>query len=189
MCSQVRERVDDAFEDRPPLLIGPEHLRAGVAEREVELLALPPRVERHARRADRRAGPEQHDPLDVVRRDDGHAVAGTDAELEKLGRGPADLRVVLGEGESTVALHHPVDVVARVGRGDEVAHRADPLAVHLQRDAEHLLDDDLERAAGARQLLERARSRHEVGASSCCTTSNDQSSACVLTGSVGVVPR
>ena len=81
---------------------------------------------------------------------------GLDAELEQRGRDPAHERVVLAVGQAAVALHDPVDVAAAVGARDEVAHRREPLAVHLQRDAEDVLDDDLERPARARSTWLRA---------------------------------
>ena len=111
----------------------------GVAEREVELLGLPPRVERHARGAHARARPEHHDPLDGVRGEHRDAVAGADAELVERDRDLAGLGVVLAEGEPPVALHQPVGVGTGVADGDDVAHRPEPVLVDLQRDAEDVL--------------------------------------------------
>ena len=48
--------------------VADQHLRLGVVEAELELLGLPPRVQRHERRAEDRARPERDHPLGHVRR-------------------------------------------------------------------------------------------------------------------------
>ena len=74
-------------------------LGAGVLEAVAQLLAAPPRVERHDDGAGQGGAPERHDPLGDVAHDDGDAVALLDAEgvaqPVRQRRGDA---VVLGEG-------------------------------------------------------------------------------------------
>src|SRR3954447_7180070 len=109
------------------------------------------------------------------------AVVALDQWQEVLERNPRNRALILAMDR-----HEFLEVI---GRGDEVPHGAHPVAVHLQRYAEDPFGHDLERAARAGQLLEWTAVGHEVAASSCCTTSNDQSSACVLTGPSVLWPR
>ena len=51
-----------------PARVADQHLRLGVVQAELELLGLPPRVQRHDDRAERGARPERDDPVGVVRR-------------------------------------------------------------------------------------------------------------------------
>ncbi len=100
--------LDDVVDDHPPLRVAEEHLGPRVAEREVQLLGLPPRIQRHARGADARTRPEHHHPLDRVRGEHRDAVAALDAQLAQGDARLAGEGVVLAEREPAVALDEPV---------------------------------------------------------------------------------
>ena len=77
--------------------VGDQHLGLGVVEPELELFGLPPRVQRHDDRAEHRARPERHDPLGIVGRQEGDAIADPDAEPGQRRRDRARRPVVLAE--------------------------------------------------------------------------------------------
>ena len=107
----------------------------------------------------------------------------------------ANLRVVLLVAQTTIALDEEVDAGVPVRHRDQLAQRVQAVLVHLERDAEDVLGDDLERAARPRELDEdgvlepggdlvdgHRGSGVLAGASSCWITSKDQSSLPVPTG-------
>ena len=192
---ELRQRVHSMAHRLPPLRVAEQQLGARVAQSELELVGLPPRVQWHDHGADRRRRPPQHHPLDVVRRDDGDAVAVADAQLPERCGDATNLRVVLVVGQTTIALDEEVDAGAPVRHRDQLAQRVQPVLVHLERDAQDVLGDDLERAARPRELgedgiLESGRDLVDghrgsgvlTGASSCWITSKDHSSLPVPTG-------
>ena len=70
-----------------------------------------------------------------------------------------------------------VDVAARLRGLDQVAHRRQAPRVDLQRDAEDVLDDDLEGSTGAGERREVCHGSGQSAATrSCCTTSKLHSS-------------
>ena len=126
--------------------------RAGVGETELELLGLPPRVERHRDGAEERAGPEHDHPFGCVGRDDRDAVTADHADrLESARAAPGGL-VVLAERQPALPLHEPGQIGARRALRHHLAEGMHALAVHLGRLAQHGLDDDLEGPSGPREL-------------------------------------
>ena len=141
------ERPGDALE---ALLVGDEHLGAGVLEAVLDLVGGPPPVEADEDGALLDGGPEREAPLGVVlaeHRDPvallqaelvaqrvGHAVGGVDERAEAVGA------VAVDEEGLVVAPH-----AAHLGHRPERRH---PALVHLRRSPEDLLGDDLEHPPG-----------------------------------------
>ena len=146
---EVLQRVANLPDDVPAPGVGHEDLGSGILEPEGELVGLPPRVERDADRARRRARPERVDPLEVVRRQQGHAVARLDTQPYEVGRHHADLLVVLDKGQPLLPLHDEFLVAMRLGDGDELPHRPQTRLIDLHRHAADRFCDDLERTSGA----------------------------------------
>src|SRR5262249_25628451 len=138
----------DAIADRGPALrVTEQQLGARVAQTELELLGLPPRIERYGDGADRRGRPPQHNPFDVVRRQNRYAIAVTDPEVYERRRDSTHERVVVAVVDPAIALHEKVRAGAPVGHRDQVGKRVQTVLVDLERHPEHVLGDDLERAA------------------------------------------
>ena len=102
-CAEPREPTEEGPDALGPFGVDEGDLRAGVLEPVAQLLAAPPRVQRHDDGAGQRGPPEGHDPLGQVAHDDGDAIALCDPE-----GGPEPVRqragnaVVLGEGRPLV---------------------------------------------------------------------------------------
>ena len=176
---QGRQRCEPIAHECNAARVADEHLRFRVAEPELELLRLPPRVERHERRAEDGARPPRDHPLGHVRRHEGDPVAALHAQTRERTREYACEPVVLAVREASVFLHDPVDVGTRRVLSHQLAQGAHALFVDLHRMPGDVFDDDLEGAARAGELCDRIDRRH---AYSFWTTSNASRSLPVLTG-------
>ena len=110
---QLADLRQPLADHREALDVGDQHLGARVDETELELLGLPPRVQRHEDRAEDRARPPRDHPLGNVRGHQRDPIAALDAELGQLRREHARAPVVLAE---RVALRRPARAIRTSAR-------------------------------------------------------------------------
>ena len=113
---EVLEPAGDGPDALGPLGVDEDHLGTRVLEAVTQLLAAPPRVERHDDGAAEAGRPEGHDPLGQVAHDDCHPVALLDAEggVQPVGQAAGDA-VVLGERGALVLVDE--ERLVAVGEG------------------------------------------------------------------------
>ena len=150
--AEVGQAAQEGPEALGPLGVDEGHLGAGVLEAVAQLLAAPPRIERHHDGAGERGRPEGHDPLGQVAHDDGDAVALGDAErrLQAVRQRAGDA-VVLREGGPLVLVDQEDGVAVaerHVEDGPERGRRVLPGPGGHAADVELL---HLEELAGRRQ--------------------------------------
>ena len=154
------------------LLVGEEHLGAGVDESILDLGAGPPGIERHRNRTHRDDRTEGHDPFGVVTHVDRHAISGLHAIAidEQRGHG-INAGDDLGVGPALVLVDDE-DVVGRLvaQAGEQVAQGGRDVAEHPLGATQRLDLDDLQRTARAGEERSCIFECHRHGSTPSCST-------------------